>query len=180
MAGTRSATIRSKNGRLLTAKSGVASRLSACAPDALAASIAGTTSSALCNAEYRRFDTAPARGILQHVQVLLRRNRGIGEHRQPAQAGHRFDQNVLPLAVEFGRNKLIPVVLPPGRASESTSPARTISSVMATSGMVGVSCCIERCIVVRAADDGIRRGLDQSLGRFGKLVVATLKPFGST
>src|SRR5215813_9590858 len=43
-----------------------------------------------------------------------------------------------------GDSKLTPVTLPPGRASEATSPSATMSSVMPTSGMVRVSDCSAR------------------------------------
>src|SRR5215831_17203296 len=43
-----------------------------------------------------------------------------------------------------GDSKLTPVMLPPGRASEATSPSATMSSVMPTSGMVRVSDCSAR------------------------------------
>jgi len=43
-----------------------------------------------------------------------------------------------------GESKLIPVMLPPGRASEDTSPSATMSSLMPTSGIVRVAACSAR------------------------------------
>ena len=44
----------------------------------------------------------------------------------------------------LGESKLIPVMLPPGRASEDTSPSATMSSLMPTSGIVRVAACSAR------------------------------------
>ena len=43
-----------------------------------------------------------------------------------------------------GESKLIPVMLPPGRASEDTSPSATMSSLIPTSGIVRVAACSAR------------------------------------
>src|SRR5262249_7753296 len=95
--------------------------------------------------ESQQFDTVRPGGVLQRLEVSRRGDIGVGKRRNAAHARHRLDEYVLSLAVELGRDsKLIPVMLPPGRASDAAKPSATMSSVMPMSGMVRVSVCRAR------------------------------------
>jgi hypothetical protein len=74
-----------------------------------------------------------------------------------------------------GDSKLIPVMLPPGRASDATSPSATMSSLMPTSGMVRVRDCSARSAKRRSGDNYIGCSFDQSRRQFGKVLVAGLE-----
>jgi hypothetical protein len=136
--------MRSMTPRVLTVSSGVASKLSACAPAALAASIAGTTSSELATPNMesstprRRAASCSASRCRCGVTV---ESASAAILRTPGTASIKISCR---LPSRSGESRLIPVVLPPGREREATSPALSMSSVMAISGIVRVCCCSTR------------------------------------
>src|SRR5215471_15305196 len=66
------------------------------------------------------------------------------EQRDELAAFHSITLMSCRLPSSSGESKLIPVMLPPGRASEVTSPSATMSSLAPTSGMVRVAACSAR------------------------------------
>src|SRR5881227_2656707 len=96
-----------------------------------------------------------ARGRLEHGQFHAARLRrglqcsdvirlgagaiGIGEGADPAPGGTASISNSSRLPSNPGDRMLMPVVLPPGRASEGTRPSATMSSLMPMSGMILVA-----------------------------------------
>jgi hypothetical protein len=74
----------------------------ACAPAALAASIAGDLLARLRSMD-RQLDVARPRIRLKCLKLLWRRRVGVGKHRDMAGGGDQLTQYILPLAVELRR-----------------------------------------------------------------------------
>ena len=77
-----------------------------------------------------------------------------------------LDQDFLPFAVKSVARMLVPVMLPPGRASEFTTPDPTISSVLPRMGIVVVACCAARIAVSPVATMNIDLGFYQLRCKF--------------
>ena len=67
---------------------------------------------------------------------------------------------------------LMPVVLPPGRASDATSPCPTMSSVKVKIGMVRVATCAARAAAAPPATMASTCALTSSAATGGKLLGA--------
>ena len=65
-----------------------------------------------------------------------------------------------------------PVVLAPGRERDATSPAPTMSSLIATIGIVGVACCAILGVEIAEGDKDIDLHADQFCGKLGQLLQA--------
>ena len=105
---------------------GDAKTFSAAAPDAFAASMAAGISSASGDPINRKLDAACARRVLQCLKlwcVVVLESARAAMRRSPGTASIRISCRLPSSSVA---RMLIPVVLPPGRASEFTSPDPTI------------------------------------------------------
>src|SRR5262249_46768808 len=123
------------------------------------------------NAINRKLDAMRARGLLQRLKVTHRGDPRVGQRRYSARAGHRLHQDVLPLSVEFGREKADPRGIA-ARPREGLHKPRSNHVFSHTDKGYCPGCLLEGARpAVRATDDRIGRGLDDRRRAFGKPVV---------
>src|SRR5215469_14123550 len=119
----------------------------------------------------RKLDAMRARGLLQRSKVTHRGDPRVGQRRYSARAGHRLHQDVLPLSVEFGREKADPRGIA-ARPREGLHKPRSNHVFSHTDKGYCPGCLLEGARpAVCATDDRIRRGLDDRRRAFGKPVV---------